>query len=76
MSAGHAPADLHTLVLQRLPGFLAAIGMLLLLVMSIVALWPPSNAAHITPRVQSTLDETPFARKVFDRSELFPPGMM
>lgn len=59
-------ADLHTLVLQRLPGLLAATGMLLLLVMSIVALWPPGNGAHITPRVQSTLNEASFPRKVFN----------
>ena len=67
MSTLRAVADLHTLLLQRLPGLLAAVGMLLLLVMSVVALWPPSNGAHVTPRVQSALNEASFPRKVFNR---------
>ena len=53
--------------MQRLPGLLAATGMLLLLVMSIVALWPPANGTHITLRVQEDLDQTSFPKKVLDR---------
>ena len=51
--------------MQRLPGILAATGMLLLLVMSVVALWPPTNGPPLVPRVQA--DQASFPKRMFDK---------
>lgn len=54
-------------MLQRLPGLLAATGMLLLLIMSVVALWPPTNGAHTVPRVQATLDQASLPQRILTK---------
>ena len=55
------------LTLQRLPGLLAATGMLLLLVMSLVALWPPTNGAPAVLRVQASPEQASLPQRIFDR---------
>ncbi|CAK0786487.1 hypothetical protein CVIRNUC_009700 [Coccomyxa viridis] len=50
---------------QRLPGILAATGMLLLLVMSVVALWPPTDGSPLVPRVQAA--QASFPKRLFDK---------
>ena len=54
-------------MLQRLPGLLAATGMLLLLIMSVIALWPPTNGAHAVPRVQANLDQASFPQRMLHK---------
>ena len=63
----HQDAEGLLLVLQRLPGLLAATGMLLLLIMSLIALWPPTNGAHAVPRVQANLDQASLPQKIFNK---------
>ena len=65
--AGHIPgcAETTTCTAQRLPGILAATGMLLLLVMSVVALWPPTNGSPLVPRVQAA--QASFPKRLFDK---------
>ena len=53
--------------MQRLPGLLAATGMLLLLIMSLIALWPPTNGAPATPRVQAHLDQASLPQRLYNK---------
>ena len=43
--------------------------MLLLLVMSVVALWPPTNGSPLVPRVQAA--QASFPKRLFDKCGSF-----